>query len=121
MKRLLFIITLIITMTIFGHGEVSAAQQHEDALHKIEHKSNRQEAILSDVSVTYRVCNGRPQRLIPNWNLPHSKHNNRVFNSYLFFHSRLKQFLGKPRGETAPFHFDVACKYYIICLRHLLC
>lgn len=121
MRRLLFIIILIITMITCGHGEVSAAQQREDTLHKIEHKNDSHEAILSDVSVLYRVCNGRPQRLVPNSNLSFCKYNSRIFNFFFFYHSRLSHFYGKQRVETAPFHFDVACKYYIICLRHLLC
>ena len=120
------------TMVFSGHGEVSAAsnlshtqQTTEDRLQKVEHKENQHDAQLEDASMlAYRVCNSRPQRLSPTGNIHASHATSRLlFNRIRFLSLQLISFIGGEcsRLESAPVHFDVANKYYVICLRHLRC
>ena len=132
------------SMVFSGYGEVSAASislSHQDSL-TVEaadaaHKKDRlakvtphqqeQDAQLEDASnAAYRVCSSRPQRLLPSGNI----HGNPSASSRLLIHrirflsSLLSVIEGAKepfRQETAPIHFDVASKYYVICLRHLIC
>ena len=98
----------------------------EDRLTQVEHKQNRQDAQLEDAStIAYRVCSNRPQRLLPNGNIQsNSSTSSLLFNKIKFLSSLLTGNISgmEPfRMETAPIHFDVASKYYVICLRHLRC
>ena len=131
-------------MVFAGYGEVSAASvslshqdslivetadatHNKDRLAKVTPHQQEQEAQLEDASnAAYRVCSSRPQRLLPSGNI----HGNPSANSRLltyrirFLSSLLSAIDGamEPfRQETAPIHFDVASKYYVICLRHLIC
>ena len=147
MRQLILYIIFLMSMVFAGHGEVSAAstsfthqdsilqdsfasettQGKKDGLAKVEHKQDQHEAQLEDASsLAYRVCSNRPQRLLPNGNI----HGNGQSASRLLFYrirflsSLLSAVLGgyEPfRQESAPIHFDVASKYYVICLRHLRC
>ena len=68
MKHLLFLIMLIVSMAFGGHGTMSAAStQRNDKLQKVEQKENSHDAVLTDASNVYRVCNCRPQRIVPTW------------------------------------------------------
>ena len=98
----------------------------EDRLTQIEHKQNKQDAQLEDAStIAYRVCSNRPQRLLPNGNIQRNPSASRLlFNKIKFLSSLLTANISGMesfRMETAPIHFDVASKYYVICLRHLRC
>lgn len=98
----------------------------EDRLTQIEHKQNKQDAQLEDAStIAYRVCSNRPQRLLPNGNIQSNPSASRLlFNKIKFLSSLLTANISGMesfRMETAPIHFDVASKYYVICLRHLRC
>ena len=144
MKQLILYIIFLMSMVFAGYGEVSAASislSHQDSL-TVEaadaaHKKDRlakvtphqheQDAQLEDASnAAYRVCSSRPQRLLPSGNI----HGNPSASSRLLIHrirflsSLLSVIEGAKepfRQETAPIHFDVASKYYVICLRHLIC
>lgn len=144
MKQLILYIIFLMSMVFSGYGEVSAASvslSHQDSL-TVEaadaaHKKDRlakvtphqqeQDAQLEDASnAAYRVCSSRPQRLLPSGNI----HGNPSASSRLLTHrirflsSLLSVIEGAKepfRQETAPIHFDVASKYYVICLRHLIC
>lgn len=135
-KHLLFLITLIIAMTLGGVCKASAAQaprsvgqtaessgERKDRLTAVVHQQNdNQEATLTDASHLYRICNSRPGRLIPSWNLTFQGEQNKPSFYYnKFYESFLLNFRGRKRQESAPFHFDVASRYYVICLRHLVC
>lgn len=122
MRHWLFLIILTISMAFGGYGKVSAASLPEnDRVQEIEHKEHNHEATLSDGSGIYRVCNSRPQRLLPSWSLSIHQNGSKLPYYHKLFQSLLTQFGGKPRSETAPFHFDVASEYYVIYLRHLRC
>ena len=102
-------------------------QSKKDGLAKVEHKQDQHEAQLEDASsLAYRVCSNRPQRLLPNGNIHVSGQSasRLLFYRIRFLSSLLSAVLGgyEPfRQESAPIHFDVASKYYVICLRHLRC
>lgn len=109
-------------MTLMGHGEVSATnQQRNDKLQEVEHKEDRHNAVLTETSNIYRIYNGRPQRLLPTWSSTNYTHGSKLPYYHKFHQSLLIRYDGRARSETAPFHFDVASKYYVICLRHLRC
>ena len=134
MRQLILYIIFVVSMVITGYGEVSAAsdfshttrENTKDRLEKVEHKENQHDAQLEDASVmAYRVCSNRPQRLLPTGNI-HANGNSDVskllFNKIRFLSHLLFTDGGEgSRLESAPFHFDVASKYYVICLRHLRC
>lgn len=144
MRQLILYIIFLMSMVFAGYGEVSAASvslshqdslivetadatHNKDRLAKVTPHQQEQEAQLEDASnAAYRVCSSRPQRLLPSGNI----HGNPSANSRLLTHrirflsSLLSVIEGAKepfRQETAPIHFDVASKYYVICLRHLIC
>ena len=144
MKQLILYIIFLMSMVFSGYGEVSAASislSHQDSL-AVEtadaaHKKDRlakvtpheqeQDAQLEDASnAAYRVCSSRPQRLLPSGNIHGnpSASSRLLTNRIRFLSSLLSVIEGAKepfRQETAPIHFDVASKYYVICLRHLIC
>lgn len=122
MKQLILYIIFLMSMVFSSYGEVSAA-----SISKVTPHQQEQNAQLEDASnAAYRVCSSRPQRLLPSGNI----HGNPSASSRLLTHrirflsSLLSVIEGAKepfRQETAPIHFDVASKYYVICLRHLIC
>ena len=133
MRQLILYIIFVVSMVITGYGEVSAASNYshttrentKDRLEKVDHKENQHEAQLEDASVlAYRVCSNRPQRLLPTGNMHAngSAVSRLLFNKIRFLSHLLFADGGEGlRLESAPIHFDVASKYYVICLRHLRC
>lgn len=122
MKQLVLIIVLILTMAFGGHGTAAAAQQPtSDRLQKVEHKEDHHEAVFTDASALYRICTTRPYRIVPAWAQPQTSHLGKL--PYYLKHSQtlMLHYGGRARQESAPIHFDVASRYYVICLRHLLC
>lgn len=144
MRQLILHIIFLMSMVFAGFGEVSAASvslshqdslivetadatHNKDRLAKVTPHQQEQEAQLEDASnAAYRVCSSRPQRLLPSGNI----HGNPSANSRLLTHrirflssllSAIDGAMEPFRQETAPIHFDVASKYYVICLRHLIC
>ncbi|MCW4127171.1 hypothetical protein ONT16_02580 [Prevotella copri] len=144
MRQLILHIIFLMSMVFTGYGEVSAASvslshqdslivetadatHNKDRLAKVTPHQQEQEAQLEDASnAAYRVCSSRPQRLLPSGNI----HGNPSANSRLLTHrirflssllSVIEGAMEPFRQETAPIHFDVASKYYVICLRHLIC
>ena len=135
MKQWLLYIFFMLAMVFSGHGEVLATtvsypfqqDSKEDRLVQVEHKRQKPDAQLEDASrLAYRVCSSRPQRLSPNGNIHGgSPSASRLLSNRIHFLSSPSSSPycgnGLSRLESAPIHFDVASKYYIICLRHLLC
>lgn len=144
MRQLILHIIFLMSMVFAGYGEVSAASvslshqdslivetadatHNKDRLAKVTPHQQEQEAQLEDASnAAYRVCSSRPQRLLPSGNI----HGNPSASSRLLIHrirflssllSVIEGAMEPFRQETAPIHFDVASKYYVICLRHLIC
>ena len=144
MKQLILYIIFLMSMVFSGYGEVSAASislSHQDSLTveaadaahkkdglaKVTPHQQKQDAQLEDASnAAYRVCSSRPQRLLPSGNIHGnpSASSRLLTNRIRFLSSLLSVIEGAKepfRQETAPIHFDVASKYYVICLRHLIC
>ena len=140
MRQLALYIIFLMSMVFTNYGKASTVPEtlslpfaesseiihSEDRLTQIEHKQNRQDAQLEDAStIAYRVCSNRPQRLLPNGNIQSNPSASRLlFNKIKFLSSLLTTNISGMesfRMETAPIHFDVASKYYVICLRHLRC
>lgn len=103
------------------------ASHSKDRLAKVTPHQHEQDAQLEDASnAAYRVCSSRPQRLLPSGNIHGnpSASSRLLTNRIRFLSSLLSVIEGAKepfRQETAPIHFDVASKYYVICLRHLIC
>ena len=140
MRQLILYILFLVSMVFSGYGEVSAASisftpedsyteeasHKKDGLTKVEYDKSQPEAQLENASqLAYRICSSRPQRLLPSGNMHNSQTASRLLtNRIRYLSSLLSAIEGgmEPfRQETAPIHFDVACKYYVICLRRLLC
>ena len=130
MKQLILYIIFLMSMVFSGYGEVSAASytsHTKDRLAKVTPHQQEQDAQLEDASnAAYRVCSSRPQRLLPSGNIHGnpSASSRLLTNRIRFLSSLLSVIEGAKepfRQETAPIHFDVASKYYVICLRHLIC
>ena len=92
---------------------VLAPQQHQP----------RMEATLTDATQIYRICNSRPQRIVPTQGsktertiTPYSSSAIRTYIAktlYSYYDSRC-------RLETAPFCMSASCDYYVIALRHII-
>lgn len=143
MKQLILYIIFLMSMVFSGYGEVSAASislSHQDSLAveaadaahkkdglaKVTPHQQEQDAQLEDASnAAYRVCSSRPQRLLPSGNMHGNQSASRLLSNrihLLFTLLSVIEGAKEPfRQETAPIHFDVASKYYVICLRHLIC
>lgn len=136
MRQLILYVAFILSMVLGNYGKMSAAItstqdcRTEDRVQKVEQKENHHEAQLDDASqLAYRICSSRPQRLLPNGNIQscHGNHKTAsrlLFNRTRFLSSLLATLSGGMetfRKETVPIRFDVASKYYVICLRHLRC
>ena len=144
MRQLILYIIFLMSMVFAGYGEVSAASislSHQDSLAveaadaahkkdglaKVTPHQHEQDAQLEDASnAAYRVCSSRPQRLLPSGNIhgTPSASSRLLIHRIRFLSSLLSVIEGAKepfRQETAPIHFDVASKYYVICLRHLIC
>lgn len=121
-RHLLLILTMIVTMVLGNHSATHAASTSRDKLQKVERHEPLHNAVLSDTTSLYRICNARPERLIPHgWSYNNPIRPSKLPYKYKFYQSLFTSFHGRGRMESAPFHFDVASKYYVVCLRHLLC
>ena len=134
MKQLILYIIFLMSMVFSGYGEVSAASvsftsdalPKKDKLTKVEYDQRQSDAQLENASeLAYRICSSRPQRLLPSGNMHGNQSASRLLSNriHLLFTllSAIDGAMEPFRQETAPIHFDVASKYYVICLRHLIC
>lgn len=134
MRQLILYIIFLMSMVFAGYGEVSAtsvsftsdALPKKDKLTKVEYDQRQSDAQLENASeLAYRICSSRPQRLLPSGNMHNSQTVSRLLSNriHLLFTllSAIDGAMEPFRQETAPIHFDVASKYYVICLRRLLC
>lgn len=130
MRQLMLYVIFVLSMVLGSHGESEAASRlahcSKDRLEKVEHKQDTPEAQINDASIlAYGVCGHRPQRLSPTGNIYANPSASRLqYNKIRFLSyslSVISSYCEQSRDETAPICFDVACKYYVICLRHLIC
>lgn len=130
MRQLILYIIFVLAMVLGGHGETAAASRlshcSKDRLEKVEHKQDKPEAQLNDAFIlAYGISGNRPERLSPSGNIYANPSASRLTYSKIRFLSHLlsavSSYCRQSRDESAPICFDVASKYYVICLRHLLC
>ena len=134
MRQLILYIIFLFSMVFAGYGEVSVASvsytsdalPKKDKLAKVEYDQHQGDAQLESASeLAYRICSSRPQRLLPSGNMQGNQSASRLLSHkfHLLFTllSAIDGAMEPFRHETAPIHFDVASKYYVICLRRLLC
>ncbi len=121
-RHLLFILTLVLAMVFGSHGKAAAAVEQSDRVQAVEQHKPEQKAVFTDNTTIYRVCSARPQRLAPCGDITNSlPHTGKLPYKNKHYQHLLNTFRGRERLESAPLHFDVAGKYYVICLRHLIC
>lgn len=140
MKRLkrLFLISLLLVIACTSQAcpLVSVHGDHDGTIRLCkpdgqEHKSDalrgftfQQDgdttALLSDASTIYRICNSRPQRVLPIFHAPHQHLSGR--NPFLFSSNyNLKNIHGwVGLIDFLPCHSTVPSDYYIIALRHII-
>lgn len=80
------------------------------------------EATLTDATSLYRICNTRPQRIMPTYG---SKSERSISQFRLLMQRHIVKPLSllhdnRRRLETAPFCLSASCHYYVLALRHIL-
>ena len=80
------------------------------------------ETTLTDATSLYRICNTRPQRIMPTYG---SKSERSVSQFRLLMQRHIVKPLrflhdSRRRQETAPFCLSASCHYYVLALRHIL-
>ena len=118
---------LIIVLTVLANWQGENIQQiielqERDTSSIVAPQDNRHhEATLSDASNLYRVCNTRPQRIIPTYG-SHSKR--AISQSGLALRKIVEPLKSlydtRRRLETAPFSLAASCDYYVLALRHII-
>ena len=106
------------------HRLEGADSFQKEKIASIAPKQDRRDnvAVLSKSRGSYRLCNTRPQRLLPtsftNFGKTQGKH------GIHSFHRRSNPFKlhydGRRRQETAPFCSAASCDYYVIALRRII-
>lgn len=140
MKRFLHVIILLIALTFGCVSEVacfdvshwSVAWETAEAMqHSKQNKSDNDYAFdsfsrnkngvanIQDVQNIYRICNSRPQRVLSSFRT--NKLTGKMPLLYKYTKCIKSYTAGKFKLETAPYQTEVACDYYIIALRHILC
>lgn len=130
MRQYLLYIAFCVSLLLGSAGEAMARQQQKapaerDRVQRVEQRENHGEAMVSDAQNLYRICNSRPQRIVPVWGADYAPGQAQgrmsTLTNYKYFQFLQLLYRGAPREESAPIHFEVACRYYVICLRRLLC
>jgi hypothetical protein len=133
MKRLLPIL-IVFTIALTGYWgdtmtiEVNTSEEitvsdkgKEYSITDTQHERHS-EATLNDSRSIFRLCNIRPQRLLPTQNSNSGKNIARLL-AFRRSQSKHLSFLynGRRRLETAPFQSAASRDYYVLALRHILC
>ena len=136
MKRLLPFLIVLLTLTINSwYGQDDVLSEAEASLTCIDtsaadtetvwlrgDQQSRQTALLSDASHLYRICNSRPQRLLPS----QGAKNERTVGKLPFAlcnnqNVKLKNsFGGSAVADLPAVHFAASCDYYVYALRRIL-
>src|SRR5574344_223715 len=140
MKRLkrLSLLMLLLTITYVGNAfpMVSKAEVYEGAIHLCQPVSQDQKsdalrdihiqkeassiAILSDASSIYRICNSRPQRVLPVYNASQQRLSGRNFNLFNIYFCLKHNYGWQGRAVASPYYSAVPTDYFIIALRHII-
>lgn len=100
----------------FNDDEKSKDRIYEDTIEPAQ----RQNALISDTSQTVRLCNTRPQRILPSFTAKptHLLSRNTFHNKFYSLH-----FQGIDRyltTVTTPIPSSAVCDYYVIALRQII-
>lgn len=122
MNHLLRLIVICLALTLGGQSQPMVAsaprqaQQMEAHVSPVKHQ--QAEALLSDGQDIYRICNSRPQRVLPT----HGSKSERAAGRPSYHYQPSKKFLGdgQTRTESAPFQSHASRLYYVIALRHII-
>lgn len=126
--RLLPLLIVLLTLTLnclHGRDDVLEALPKDsgtETLWQQDSQRERSEALLSDASHLYRICNTRPQRLLPSQGAQHERSSGKLPFGWLTRHSfTLKHtFGGSPLQSLPLFRFAASCDYYVYALRRIL-
>lgn len=126
MKRLLFliIITILTVLLNWQGGDVQQTldcQKTSASSIVTPQDSRHHEATLTDATSLYRICNTRPQRIIPTY----GSKTERTISPFKFALRQIVQPFkfchdNRRRLETAPFCLLASCQYYVLALRHII-
>ena len=100
--------------------KVSASEASASII--IPQDQRHHEATLTDATSLYRICNTRPQRIMPTYG---SKSERSISQFRLLMLRHIVKPLSllhdsRRRQETAPFCLSASCHYYVLALRHIL-
>ena len=100
----------------YSDDEKNKDRIYEDTIEPAQ----RQTALITDTSQTVRLCNTRPQRILPTFTakLTHLLSQNTFHNKFYSLH-----FQGIDRyltTVTTPIPSSAACDYYVIALRQII-
>ena len=130
MKRLWLL--LLLTALLMGcehsrtdSAEVLSGTAAKAAAQLCDHdrdSRHRPEAMLSDATNLYRLCNTRPQRLMPSHVAKQERTQGKTPGVGILKcrTSKTRFFDGRVRTETSPFCVVVSRDYYVIALRRIL-
>ena len=134
MKRILPLIIILLTVFLGCTGKImqtEALSTAEDVVALQRGKlasitdtqhGRRNEATLNDARSIYRLCNTRPQRLLPTHGSTSGKSTGRLLAARRLNVKPLSSLYdGRRRLETSPFYSSASCDYYVFALRRLLC
>lgn len=87
---------------------------------QIEPVHYHHEAVLSDGRCANRICNSRPQRLLPSYGpLPYKLYGKTPYSSY--YQNKVRTSICRCSLLAAmPFLLVPPCDYYVIALRHII-
>ncbi len=104
-----------------GTSRYSDEEKNKDRIYEntIE-PAQRQTALITDTSQTVRLCNTRPQRILPSFTAKptHLLCRNMFHNRFYSLHFQgIDRFL---TTVTTPIPSSAACDYYVIALRQII-
>ena len=126
MKKWLFpILVALVAVLANWQGEdvQRTTENQEKAVSSIvtPQDDRHHEATFTDATSLYRICNTRPQRVVPTY----GSHSKRTTSQSAFALRKIVEPLkslydSRRRQETAPFRPSASCDYYILALRHII-
>lgn len=78
-------------------------------------------AFLTDAHDVYRICNSRPQRLLPTLGFKQERTTGKPFSLFYCKSNKYKRSCRWALRITLPIRTVVSCDYYVFTLRRLLC
>lgn len=101
-------------------SEITSNRGSNDSLHETGvNEPAPPAAILQNYRLSFRICNVRPQRLMPTQGNSHNRLTSK--QSIPFYKKNINlHHDGRRRQETSPFRTFTSSDYYVIALRHIV-